>query len=71
MSKPAVEDEEELVGICMQVPDVLPFDVGDPHIVVVHAGLQQRPYHARVEHLLPVAAGRPELIEGALAWRCC
>src|SRR5262249_33170257 len=40
--EPAVEDEEELVGLVVDVPDVLAPGVGDPDVVVVHAGHDPR-----------------------------
>ncbi len=37
-----VQNEEELVGVGVGVPDVLPPSVGDSHVVVVHGGQDSR-----------------------------
>ena len=40
--EPAVEDEEELVGVGVDVPHVVARGVGDPHVVVVDPGHDAR-----------------------------
>ncbi|GAB3838896.1 hypothetical protein GCM10027610_043670 [Dactylosporangium cerinum] len=43
--EPAVQDEEELVGVFVHVPDVLAQGVRDAHVVVVDPGHDPRAVH--------------------------